>query len=109
MSLRGLASTLHAGQLLERRWGPPDDEAPTALPGFADIQAAGPQQPVSFGIGLSAGLTAAEKRDMAIGLAREGHDGKACAALLAEDPCPYSRSFVTLMCLPPTNSRKHLT
>ena len=32
--------------------------------------------------------TAAERRDFALGLAREGFDGKACAALLAEGLCP---------------------
>ena len=47
-------------------------------------------------------LTAAENSDMAIGLAREGHDGKVCAARLAERLCPHSCAVVeVLRCLHP--------
>ena len=38
--------------------------------------------------------TAAERRDFALGLAREGFDGKACAALLAEGLCPATPETV---------------
>lgn len=45
-------------------------------------------------VGHGGHRTAAERRDFALGLAREGFDGKACAALLAEGLCPATPETV---------------